>query len=554
MAKEILLRVRDLHLTVAQTGQQVLQGMTFDLQRGEVLGLVGESGSGKTLTALAALGLLPPEIKREAGSIFFEKERLDLASASPKVLQSVRGGKIAMVFQDPGAALNPVLTCGDQISEVLRQHRSWSRKQARKVALDWMGRVGLSDLQRMYRSYPHQLSGGQQQRVVLAMALCCDPDILIADEPTTGLDVTVQRRIIDLLKDLQRERRQSMIFISHDLNVVASLADRVLIMRDGRILEEGSCREVFLHPESDYTRALINCRPALAYTYHRLPTLEAPDQPRLALSDRQEKFREEGAPLIRAEDLHLSYFRADGLFRREEIKAVRAVSFSLFRGQTLGLVGESGSGKSTLGQAIVRLKELRSGNLFLDEKNYRAIPADPAFFRRVQMIFQDPYLALNPRRTIGYAILEPLLVHRLVDNREAGRERVVELLDMVGLSAEDYRKYPHQFSGGQRQRICIARALAMQPEVIICDEIVSALDVSVQARILNLLKDLQEQFGFSYVFISHDLSVVQFMSDRILVMRAGEIVERGTRKQIFQNPAHPYTRALLEAVPSPPQN
>jgi len=527
----------------------ILKGVDFELYSGEILGIVGESGSGKTMSALSIMGLLPNGVQVDGGLVQLGTSPDNLLNASADQLRKIRGLRIGMIFQNPMSALNPVIRCGAQISEVLRFHLGKSKSQASQEAKSWMEKLGLKEIERIYQSFPHELSGGQQQRIMLAMAMCCQPEILIADEPTTALDATVQRKILDLLSWTREQFKTAILLISHDLSLVAEIADRVLVMRHGEILESASAKSIFDRPQHAYTKGLINCRPKIGLYQYRLPTLEHPE-PILKnpnpphLDQIQDK-----KPLLKVEQLVVDYF-SKGLFRTKKKRAVDQVSFEIFKGETLGLVGESGSGKTTLGKTILGLKEASSGMITFDEQNQGEIPKPKAFHQKVQMIFQNPMEALNPRLPIGSAILEPIRIHELVKGKNNQVEKVVELLEQVGLSPDDYTKYPQAFSGGQRQRVGIARALAMNPEFIVCDEIVSALDVSIQAQILNLLKDLQEQYQLTYLFIAHDLSVVQFMSQKILVMQEGKIVEEGKTKAIYENPQHDYTKTLLAAIPA----
>jgi peptide/nickel transport system ATP-binding protein len=547
-----LLEIKNLEIRFGAAAAPVLQPLTLEIGRGELLALVGESGSGKSVTALSLLRLLPPTAQVLGSVLLYEDEKpTDLLTLDSRSLQSVRGNRIAFIFQEPMTALNPVLTCGHQVMEALQQHKGLSRADARRSAIGWFEKVRLPDPEGMIDRYPHQLSGGQKQRVMIAMALCCGPDLLICDEPTTALDVTVQRTILDLIRSLQQELGTAVLFITHDLGVVADIADRVAILYRGQLLETGSKSEILLHPRHPYTRALLACRPATHPKGQPLPVvadvLEGKSVPPLVALPAPSN---ELAVEIR--DLVVRYPLRSNLWGRTTawFTAVDGVSLDIAKGETLGLVGESGCGKSTLGRAVLRLITPSSGSIRAggQELTHLKGPELAAFRRDVQLVFQDPYSALNPRLTIGEAIEEPLLVHHRGD-RAARRERLRRLLDQVGLSAEAAARYPHAFSGGQRQRIVIARALALDPTVLVCDESVSALDVSVQAQVLNLLNDLRRELGLTLLFISHDLSVVRYMSDRIAVMQAGRIVELGEAESVYQHPQHPYTQALLEAIP-----
>lgn len=552
-----LLAVQDLSICFTQEGEEkkVIDSLHFELYPGETLGIVGESGSGKSLTALSIMNLLPATAEKRSGVLQFDPIQGDIWEQSPTEMSQIRGTEIGMIFQEPMTALNPVFRCGPQIQEAILLHFRLDASAAKEKTLEWMEKVGLHDLERIYQSYPHQLSGGQKQRVLLAMALCGQPQLLIADEPTTALDVTVQQKILDLLRKLKAEEQLSLIFISHDLAVVAEIADRVLVMQNGRLVESGDTKAIFTHPKHPYTRGLVACKPQLGRSYYRLPTLQdflpGDESPEIRKESIPNDTSEENADFLTIDELVVEY-RTKGSSRKKEASTLRAVngaSFKIKKGETLGLVGESGCGKSTLAKTIARLVNPKSGVLTLEGKKYSDLGKLQDFYRKVQIIFQDPYSSLNPRLPIGEAITEPMLVHRLEKSAAQRKRKAIELLEMVGLAATDYSKYPHQFSGGQRQRISIARALSVDPSFIICDEVVSALDVSVQATILNLLKDLQEQKQLTYLFISHDLAVVQFMSDRIAVMKAGEILELSDTQSIYEHPAHPYTRQLIASIP-----
>jgi peptide/nickel transport system ATP-binding protein len=630
--------------------------VSFDLHRGETLAIVGESGSGKSVTSLALMGLIPlPPGRITAGEARFQSEALgevDLLKLTDKELQRVRGNDIGMIFQEPMTSLNPVYTCGSQVMEALLLHTSLSAKEAEARTVELFQMAQLPRPEKIFTSYPHEISGGQKQRVMIAMAMACNPAILIADEPTTALDVTVQARMLQLIDDLRRQHNTAVLFITHDLGVVAEIADRIMVMYRGRVVEQGPVLDIFTNPQHPYTKGLLACRPKLSIGRKKLPVVadfmretaegsffstqssnsqllaaessgsaiatsqndsettktfpvehshvphstvpffgveSAPtsesgqvlpttagsevaglapklteaaefvqDQPRsshqVAVStSRNDSPSQPQTPILRVENLNVHFPIRKGFFNRkpEMVRAVDGVSFDVYPGETVGLVGESGCGKTTLGRALLRLVEPTSGSILFEGVDLAKLPAGELRRRRreFQMVFQDPYAALNPMMTVGEAILEPMQVHNVGGTKQQQKARVLELLRTVGLTDAQYQRYPHEFSGGQRQRICIARALALQPKCIICDESVSALDVSVQAQVLNLLNDLKREFGITYLFITHDLSVARFMSDRLLVMRQGQIVESGPAAELYANPQHEYTRQLLAAIP-----
>ena len=524
----------------------------------EILGIVGESGSGKSVSTLAILGLLPKNISKITnGSILFNDT--DLTQLSSKQFQNIRGHEIAMIFQEPMSSMNPSMTCGKQVLELLLLHTSLSKSDAKAEVLLLFEKVKLPAPERIYKAYPHEISGGQKQRVMIAMAIACKPKILIADEPTTALDVTVQNEIILLLKELQAEEGMSIIFISHDLALISEIADRVLVMYKGSIVEQGEVSEIFNTPKHTYTKALLSSKPSLDVRLKRLPTINdfMEGVPKTELISRQEREKTHAklylnSPLLEIKNLDKEFISKSGWFSKpEKFKAVNNVSFKLFEGETLGLVGESGCGKSTLSNAILQLDMATSGEILykgvdltkLSKSEIRVLRKD------IQIIFQDPYASLNPRIPIGKAIMEPMKVHHIGGSDEERQVLVLDLLQKVGLDESYFNRYPHEFSGGQRQRIGIARAISLQPKLIICDESVSALDISVQAQVLNLLNDLKENFGFTYIFISHDLAVVKYMSDQLIVMNKGEIEEMDDADLIYSHPKRDYTKKLIHAIP-----
>ena len=559
MATKKILDVLGLNISFGENKQKtsVVHDIDFSLYENEILAIVGESGSGKSVTSKAIMGLLQDKNTHIKGRINFEET--SLLSLSSKEFAKLRGNDIAMIFQEPMSALNPSLTCGFQVAEILLHHKKVSASEVKKEVLQLFEKVKLPRPQDMYTSYPHQISGGQMQRVVIAMAIACKPKLLIADEPTTALDVTVQKEILQLLKDLQKQTGMSMLFISHDLALVCELADRVLVMYKGDIVEKGTVKEIFEAPKKPYTKALLGSRPTLDVRYKVLPTIASIKDnsfiPQSITSQQRAKKHQKiytKTPLLRVENIAKSYFSKVGVFgQKQEIKAVNGISFDVFEGETLGLVGESGCGKSTLGKVILQLEKATKGSIFYKGKEITSLKSkDLRSLRKdIQLIFQDPYSSLHPRKIIGQAIIEPMEVHGIGSSKKQRKEKAMELLSRVGLEASYFHRYPHQLSGGQRQRVGIARTIAMEPKLVICDESVSALDISVQAQVLNLLNELKEDFGFTYIFISHDLAVVKYMADQLLVMNKGAIEEIGDADEIYANPVKQYTKKLIDSIP-----
>tara|TARA_B100001971_G_scaffold215193_1_gene259990 strand:+ start:77584 stop:79302 length:1719 start_codon:yes stop_codon:yes gene_type:complete len=540
---------------------RAVNGISFDIKEGQTVGLVGESGSGKSVTSLAAMRLIPnPPGIISGGQILFQGK--DLVKASEEEMRKIRGNDISMIFQEPMTALNPVFRVGDQIAEVLMLHKGMSRKEAWQKAEMLLDQVGIPNPKASIMKYPHEMSGGQKQRVCIAIAIACEPKLLICDEPTTALDVTIQKQVLDLMFDLQSKYNMGMLFITHDLSVIADIADDVVVMYRSNLVEQNNTEAIFTDAKHPYTKGLLSCRPSLEKNPSRLLTVAdfmddagneiEIDQAKLVPDEKKEK-KEETPTLLEIKGLSTHFPIKGGLFGRtvDHFKAVKEVSFKLQKGKTLGLVGESGCGKTTLGRTILRLIEPAAGQIIYDGIDVTKLDKDQMreMRSRMQIIFQDPYSSLNPRMTVGEILLEPMNLHNIGANKEEKIEKAKWLMEKVGLTAAQLSRYPHEFSGGQRQRICIARALAVNPEFIICDESVSALDVSVQAQVLNLLLDLQEEFGLTYIFISHDLSVVNFISDEVAVMKAGEIVEMDKASKVYHNPQRDYTKTLLEAIP-----
>jgi peptide/nickel transport system ATP-binding protein len=554
-----LLTIENLSIRFGET--TVLNGMEFTLNCGESIGLVGESGSGKSVTALAIMGLLPSTARISGGSVLLQNEKgllLNLLSLNERELQRVRGKQVAMIFQEPMTSLNPSMKCGAQVVEAIGLHHALGKSEAKNKCLSLFDEMQLPSAQKVYSSYPFELSGGQKQRVMIAMALAGNPMLLIADEPTTALDVTVQKEIILLLRELQRSRGMSLIFISHDLGVISEVTDRAIVLQKGNIMEAGNTSTLLSTPKSAYTQGLIACRPPIDTRPKRLFTVQDFINNQGNSIELQQKKVEifpiyDNEPVFTVESLGVDYVLSRNLFNKPKkvFSAVKSVSFNLYQNETLGIVGESGCGKTTIGRSMLNLIEHRVGTI-----KYKGVSVSEMsslevkrFRREVQIVFQDPYSSLNPRITIGETIMEPLKVFGIEPNFAKRKVRALRLLEEVLLPSDSFYRYPHEFSGGQRQRIAIARALTLEPRVLICDEMVSALDVSVQAQILNLLNDLKEQRGLTYVFISHDLSVVRYMSNRVLVMQNGEIVEEGPADEVFSSPKSTYAAKLIDSIP-----
>ncbi|WP_296316000.1 ABC transporter ATP-binding protein [Winogradskyella sp. UBA3174] len=555
-----LLNVNSLSVSffTKESETKILQNISFQLSKNSITAVVGESGSGKSISALALMGLLPRKISKiTEGSILFNDQ--NLIDLDEKSFRQIRGKDIAMIFQEPMSSLNPSMRCGRQVEEILKQHTQLSKSKIKSDVLELFEKVKLPNPKRIFKAYPHEISGGQKQRVMIAMAIACKPKLLIADEPTTALDVTVQKEILELLKEIQRETQMSILFISHDLSLVSELAENIIVMYKGEIVEQGSTESIFKNPKHNYTKALISARPSIEYRLKKLPTIadfmsKTLDNSRISDANRlknHEKLYSQ-KPLLEVIDIEKTYLSKNGWFSKDiPFKAVNAVSFKVYPGETIGLVGESGCGKSTLGNAILQLDKATSGILKYKGRDITNLrPSDLRKLRKdIQIIFQDPFASLNPRLSVGNAIMEPMIVHNIGSSDEERRLKVIDILKKVGLDASAFNRYPHEFSGGQRQRIGIARTIALEPQLIVCDESVSALDISVQAQVLNLLNDLKERFNFTYIFISHDLAVVKYMADQLIVMNKGEVEEIGDADEIYRLPKREYTKKLIHAIP-----
>ncbi|MFK8138472.1 MAG: ABC transporter ATP-binding protein [Bdellovibrionales bacterium] len=558
-----LLKIEDL-VVEFHTDEEIVRavkGISFDIPKGKTIGLVGESGSGKSVTSLSVMRLLPePPAKIPKGKLIFEGK--NLLEYSDSEMRKIRGNKISMIFQEPMTSLNPLFTVGDQISETLILHQNLNKNEAWEKSIELMDQVGIPEPEKRIQSYPHEMSGGQRQRVMIAMAIACEPDLLIADEPTTALDVTIQKQILELLADLQKKYGMSVLFITHDLGVIADIADEVIVMYRGDIVEQGPTKNIFEKPEHPYTKGLLACRPSLERNPERLPTVsdfmdEAGNEivlkEELLKKEKQNKPVSTDEVILEVKNLKTHFPLEKGFWGNVKswVKAVDGVDLQVRKGRTLGVVGESGCGKTTLGRTILRLIESTSGDIIYRDKNITKLTGQEMreLRKNMQIIFQDPYASLNPRMTLASALVEPMQIHNIGSNRKERLQIAGDLMEKVGLQRDMLNRYPHEFSGGQRQRICIARALAVKPEFIICDESVSALDVSVQAQVLNLLLDLQKEFGLTYIFISHDLAVVKFISDEIAVMNDGKVVEYSDAVSIYTNPQQDYTKKLLSAIP-----
>jgi len=558
LKEDIIIKVEGLSISFGKKEtKQVLNDVSFKIPKGKIVALVGESGSGKSITSLAIMGLLPSQNSKITGTILFKDK--SLLELSDKEMMPLRGSEIAMIFQEPMTALNPSIKCGKQVAEVLQLKEKLNYASAKEETISLFEKVKLPNPKAIYNSYPHQISGGQMQRVMIAMAISCKPQLLIADEPTTALDVTVQKEIIDLLKELQNETEMGLLFISHDLALVSEFTDEVIVMYQGKVVETGGIEEVFTNPKKEYTKALLASRPTLNKRLRTLPTIKSLTddsfiEDEITPQERASKHKNiySNPPLLEVRNLGKRYYKKASTFsKKETIKAVNDVSFSIYEGETVGLVGESGCGKSTLGKTIMQLEKATSGSIFYKGKDLTNLSSQEIRKLRkdIQLIFQDPYSSLNPRATIGAIIIEPMKIYGIGQNKKERKLKALDLLQRVGLDDSYYYRYPHELSGGQRQRVGIARTIALSPKLIICDESVSALDISVQAQVLNLLNQLKEDYQFTYLFISHDLAVVKYMSDQLLVMQSGAIEEQGDADEIYANPKSEYTKRLIDSIP-----
>ena len=554
--KNTLLEINNLNISIAQnqSSKSLVKNISFQIKKNEIVGLIGESGSGKSLTSLAILNLLNKDKFKVTGEVLFKRN--DLLKISEKEMLKKRGAEISMIFQEPMSALNPTMKIGDQLYEMYKAHQNKSFLEITNRIKKLIKKVKLEGVENLFEKYPHEISGGQKQRVMIVMALACNPKLLIADEPTTALDVTVQKEIIDILKLLQKSEGLSILFISHDLKLVSKIADRLVILKEGTIVEKGITKNIFKNPISDYTKALLSVIIDPKKRLKTLPTIETYESNKKLVKEnkgqrqKRQKSIYSNEPILRVNNIYKFYNASSNLFQKnKQYQALNNISLKLYAGETLGLIGESGSGKTTLSNAILKIHNFEKGKIYFKEKDISTLNGKEQlnFRKKVQIIFQDPYASLNPVQKIQDAIIEPLIYHRLILEKKQVVKKTIQLLNDVGLDESFLSRYPHELSGGQRQRVCIARAISLKPEIIICDECVSALDVSVQATILNLLNLLKEKYGFTYIFISHDLSVVKYMSDRIIVLFNGEIVEYEEADKMFLNPTNDYTRKLIKA-------
>jgi peptide/nickel transport system ATP-binding protein len=557
MKESPLLFIKNFSIQLRKNKQLLLEDINLDVNSNEIVGIVGESGSGKSLTALSIMGLLNNSVfETTQGILSFNNE--SLLGLTSKDWQKIRGKEIAMIFQEPMSSLNPSMKCGDQIAEMFKIHFNYSQKKIKEKVLELLAQVMLPNPEKIYQSYPHQISGGQKQRVMIAIAIACKPKLLIADEPTTALDVTLQKEIVELLKKIQLEQKMSVLFISHDLTLISEIAQKVVVMYQGKIVEQGTAEDIFKHPKNAYTKGLIAARPNVNERYKRLLTLKDVINNVIPVVETNEERTEknnkiyEKTPILELQNIEKEFFYQSGFWgKKQTFKALDNVSLKVYEGETLGIVGESGCGKTTLGNVILNMEPASAGKVLYHGKNITHLKGNELKLMRkeIQIIFQDPFASLNPRITVGNAIMEPMIVYQLHENNAKRKEKTTEIMEKVGLNAEAFHKYPHEFSGGQRQRIGIARAIALNPKVIICDESVAALDISVQAMVLNLLNELKENFGFTYLFVSHDLAVVKYMSNQVVVMNKGKIEEKEDADVLFKTPKSSYAKKLIAAIP-----